>query len=143
VTETKDDTTENDERGLLTRRADLVRSRMLRRIDALDERRHAVSHALTQVTEGAKRLLPVIVGVSVASVAAVAVFISVRRARHAHALAGRVLAFPIEDRKPGLLSRALRALAIVLATRAARRIGQKMAERALRAPEDAPEELAQ
>jgi hypothetical protein len=68
-------------RAQLTEQADHVRARMLRRVDTLDERRHALGRTMTILAARARQNLPIIAGVAAIAVLGIGVVALLRGKR--------------------------------------------------------------
>lgn len=127
---TKTSTTSLEEhRSRLERRANVIRSRLLRTIDALDTRRHQV----TALSQHAKRLAVPVVA-TVAGVAVVAFagafaltrYLKHRRERRLSYRASQLLArFQPQERRPPIWEDALRRLTITLVSIVATEFGKR------------------
>lgn len=104
----------------LTKKADRVRARMMERVDELDERRQQVDRIVNSITTGVRRHLPLVVGLTAASLALLLV---IKRAkRHQHQ------AWPLRVRhseSSGFVMRMLKEAGVALAVQIARRAGQR------------------
>lgn len=77
------DQSSDEARELLTRRADVVRSRLLRRIDVLDHRRHELSRTVTHAASTLRTALPVLLSLTVVGLVVIAAARARRRKRFA------------------------------------------------------------
>lgn len=126
------DLTLDEQRSRLERRADVIRSRLLRTIDALDKRKHHVQ----EISQKAKRLaMPVgaaFVGMLLLSAGAVLVVRSLAHSRRERRLGYRISRAlePLRAQRPSFWGEALRRVSLtalaVVATELAKR-GVKVA----------------
>lgn len=104
----------------LTKKADRVRARMMERVDELDERRQQVDRILNSISTGVRRHLPLVVGVTAASVALL--FVIKRAKRH------QDHPWQLRVRQPdsgGFVMRLLKEAGVALAVQIARRAGER------------------
>jgi hypothetical protein len=109
-------TTEHDDRSMLERRANVIRSRLLRTIDALDHKRHQVMDVGTQLKKRAPSLATAAIGIAVivAGVGLIAYQRSRSRRRDWKSLLAQGIGSFAAPRKPSMMSVALRRAAISL-----------------------------
>lgn len=123
-----------ERRARLERRAEVIRSRLLRHVDALDARRHQV----TEVGRRAKELAPTAVGVVVASGALLGAgigliswaFRSRKKQLLSYRIAKAIEPFRVE-RKPSMLGEVGRKLLVSLVTVFAGQIARAAAKNAV------------
>jgi hypothetical protein len=112
-----------ERRSRLERRAEVIRSRLFRHVDALDARRHKVTDQVEDVSRRAKQVVPAAIGVVVASGILVGAGISLIswafRARKKQLLSYRI-AQAIEpfraERRPSVLGEVGRKVLVSLVT---------------------------
>lgn len=121
----KSDTTEPTRLRLSTR-ADLVRARMLERVDALDDRRDKLHRTLGGLALTARRNLPLIGAIAVGSVALLGIVVLARRRAPPKSLLTLVLSANQSTERPGMLVRATKAAVGAIALRIARSTGQRI-----------------
>ena len=121
----KSDTTEPSRLRLSTR-ADLVRARMLERVDALDDRRDKFHRTLGGLALTAKRNLPLIGAIAVGSVTLLGIVVLARRRARPKSLLTLVLSANQSAERPGMLARAAKAAVSALALRIARSTGERL-----------------
>ena len=117
-----------DKAKILERRANVVRSRLLRTVDALDARRHQVTEVGVQAKEAAPAIGLSVLGIaalSVGSVLGLRAFLKSRRERALSYRVQRFLGTFRVEKKPSFAVQALRRVATtaitVLVTEATRR----------------------
>ena len=120
--------TNDDAMDRLERRANVVRSRLLRTIDALDERRHQV----VEIGEKAKRAIPIaglvalgIVGVAAGSILALRSYLRRRKARRMFIPRLRI------EKKPSMLLQMLQKVVLTAASAVAAEVSRRVAKNAL------------
>ena len=137
-------TDEADEREQLERRAKVVRERLARRLDALDQRRQDLEAVVSNVASSAKRVLPAIVGVA-SAVVIVGVAVRARRKRRRHERFQQAVSLLLEPPaapippRPNPLKEGLKQAALGILLRVARRVAERMLERALTEAPELPE----
>lgn len=119
----------NESTELLTRQANSVRARMLRRIDVLQARRHALGRAIGEIRVEGKHLLPALAGVAIVTTA-VAVVLRARAARQRRRLGFRRQMLGSEaPREAGVIKRSLQGVAVSLTTRLLQRAAEYAVQR--------------
>ena len=120
--------TDDDAMDRLERRANVVRSRLLRTIDALDERRHQVA----EIGSKAKRAIPIagfvalgIVGAAAGAILALRSYVRRRKARRMFIPRLRI------EKKPSLLLQMLQKIALTAATAIAAEVSRRVTKNAL------------
>lgn len=111
--------TVTERRSRLERRANVIRSRLLRTIDALDHRRHQVAEVTHHARRLAKPVAATALGVAVACVAAgmgLRAFLKSRRERHLSYHVSRAIDRFRVERRPSILEDVLRRAAVSLTT---------------------------
>ncbi|MGC4087886.1 MAG: hypothetical protein QM756_08315 [Polyangiaceae bacterium] len=128
---------DTDSRAELERRANLLRSRFLRRLDTLDQRGHELVHAATEMRKQAERALPLALAVvGAATLVGAVVYVSGRRRRQKPtALWERLLEPPPPPPSPwrAALKSAARALAVRALQAAAQHAVSRLADASPRA----------
>jgi len=143
-------------REYLEQRANVVRARMMGRLDELDQRRQDISDTVTAVELGAKRWLPAAVGVG-SAVLVLGLIVRARRQRDLSLRARRLLTALLTTgeeatgvKPPGALPQFVKRAAMGILLRVAQRAAQRYYERhvvadggaAAPAPEGAPARVA-
>lgn len=120
--------TDDDPMDRLERRANVVRSRLLRTIDALDERRHQVA----EIGSKAKRVVPIaglvalgIAGLAAGSIIALRAYLRGRKARRTFIPRLRI------EKKPSMLLQLLQKVVLTAATAIAAEVSRRMTKNAL------------
>lgn len=131
---TKKELSVDERRARLERRANVIRSRLLRTIDALDHRRHQVAEVTHHAKRLAKPVAATAVGVAVACVAlglGVRALVKSRRERSLSYQVGRMMdRFHIEKR-PSILEDVLRRAAVSVTTIVAAELAKRGAKNLL------------
>ena len=125
-----DDTSAPNARALLTQQANTVRARMLRRIDVLQARRHALGRAISEIRVEGKHLLPAVAGAAITTAAVVVVLLRARataKRRRAGWHMPTLRSKPAHE--PGLIRRSLQGAAVSLAIRLLQRAAEHAAKR--------------
>lgn len=136
-------TNDADEREQLERRAKVVRERLVRRLDALDQRRQDLEAVVSGVAQNAKRVLPAIVGVA-SAVVVVGLAVRARRKRRREERFQQVVSLllpppPPVPQRPNPLKDGLKQAALGILLRVAQRVAERALERTLNEPHGLPE----
>lgn len=106
----------------LTKKADRVRARMMESVDELEERRQQVDRIVNSISTAVRRHLPLVVGVTAASVALLLVVKRAKRHRSQHH-AWHLRAHQAES--SGFLIRMLKEAGVAFAVQVAKRAGER------------------
>jgi hypothetical protein len=117
-----------EQRERLERRANVVRSRLLRTIDALDTRRHQIAEISGHVKRLAVPTVATVIGIAVATATAafaITRIVRVRRERHLSYRLGKMLSPMFQQKRPSILEDAARKVTLtvlgIVATELAKR----------------------
>lgn len=135
MTTTKNDSLSvTERRGRLERRANVIRSRLLRTIDALDHRRHQVAEVTHHAKRVAKPAAIVVVGFVVGCAAiglGIRALVRSRREKHlSYRLSHMLERFQVQKR-PSILEDVVRKLAVSVTTIVAAELAKRTAKNLL------------